>query len=138
MSSWVYTLENRIFTIVGHRTTKSIGTKYPDLFFTRDPEPDDVTNHFPTVYMNFRSTEAGNTLTNEEIEMVTSNLAVEITGGKSQGLNGTREVAFEVSEQLKKLGYSITMLPRVLITGNETTQYVLEATRLIGAGDNIG
>lgn len=137
MANWVYTLENRIFTIVEVRTTKAIGSKYPDLHFTRDPEPEDITNHFPTVYMDFRSTEDGNTLENTEVEMVTSNIAVEITGGKSQGQNGTRQVAFEVLDQLKKLGYTVSM-PRGIITGNDTNQFVIEATRLIGGGDVIG
>lgn len=137
MSNWVYTTENRIFTIIEARTTKAIGAKYPDLFFTRDPEPDSATNHFPTVYLNFRSTEDGNTLTNEEIEFIDSNVVVEVTGGKSQGQNGTRQVAFEVVEQFKKLGYTVS-LPRVIVTGNDTNQLVFEADRQIGGGDSLG
>ena len=138
MTNWVYTTENQIFTVVGHRTELALKKKYPDIYFTRDPEPDDVTNHFPTVYMDFRSTEEGHTLVNDEIEMITSNIVVEVTGGKSQGKDGTRQVAFEVLNQLKKLGYSVVTGPRCMTTGNDTTQFVLEVNRLIGGGDSIG
>lgn len=135
MANWVYSFENRVFTIVGYEVKQKLISQYPNLFFTRDPEPDDLSNHFPTVYMNFSSVDETNDLVNDDIDFINSSISVEVTGNKTQGPNGTRLVAYMVMEEIKKLGYRIYAMPKVMITGNDTTVMVLEARRLVGNGE---
>lgn len=137
--NWIYTQENRIYTIIQKRTTKSIGTKYKNLFFTQDPEPDDTSSHFPTVYMHFLPTmERGQTIDANGINAITSTVQIEVTSSKTQGQTVAREVIWEVIDQLHKLKFEVAMSPEVVKTGNDTSQCVARMRRMIGASDTIG
>jgi len=136
--SWIYKLENRIYTIVKTRTTKVL-SKYPDLNFTQDPEPDDTTPHFPTVFFTFLpSAEMGRTIEGSSINAIMSTIEVQVTSSKTQGLTVARTVSWEVVEQLKALRYEVVLSPKVIPTGNDTCEVVFRMRRMIGANDKIG
>ena len=135
--SWVYDYENRIYTIVKTRTKNAL-TKYKDLNFTQDPEPDDTTAHFPTVYIHFLpSTERGETIDGLEITAINSTVQIEITSSKTQGQTVARQVMWEVIEQFKKLRYLMFQSPEVIATGNDTNRCVCRVRRLVAQGDTV-
>lgn len=135
--NWIYSIENKIFTLVGYRVKEALSLKYPDITFTRDPQPDGNMNHFPTIYMNFLSEEEGHTLDNEE-SGIASTINIEVTANKTQGSNGARTVAYEVLDKLHNIGYNATSPVKVVPTGNDTSQYVFTVYRMIGSSTKIG
>ena len=136
--SWVNKLENKIFTIVEARTKSAIGSKYTDLNFTMDGEPDDTKNHFPTVYIHYMpSYERGETFDADDVNAIMSTIQIEVTASKSQGQNVAREVAWEVITQFKKLKYKMNLAPEIIATGNDTSKVVARVKRMIGGGDTI-
>lgn len=137
--NWVYSLENKIFTIIEYRTKQVLGKKYPSIFFTQDAEPDDTKNNFPTIYLHFLpSAETGRDLRNDGTHAIVSTVQIEVTCSKDQKQSGARQIMWEVVEQFKKLSYSIMLTPEVLTTGNDTHQVVARVSRVIGASDSIG
>lgn len=135
--SWVYDYENRIYTIVKTRTKNAL-TKYKDLNFTQDPEPDDTKPHFPTVYVHFLpSPEYGRTLDALDINAIMSTVQVEVTSSKTQGQTVARSVMWEVIEQFKKLRYDLFQSPEVIPTGNDTNCCVCRLRRMVGQCDTV-
>lgn len=136
--NWVYQLENEIFTVISHRATKALKTKYPNIFFTQDAEPDDTTSHFPTVFLRFMPmAEVGNDLDNISINAVMSAIQIEVTCSKDQKQSGARQVMWAIIDEFKKLRYNVAMTPEVLNTGNDTHQVIARVRRVIGQGENI-
>lgn len=137
--SWIYTFENRIYTIVKTRATKVLGDKYKNLTFTMDEEPNDPENHFPTVLIHYLpSAEQGMTLDGEDINAFFSTVQIDVTTNKEQGQSTARLVAWEVIEQFKKLRYQLSLSPEVLNTGNDTNRVVARMRRIVGANDIVG
>lgn len=136
---WVYTLENKIATIIEYKTKQVLGKKYPNIFFTQDAEPDDTKNNFPTVYLHFLpSAETGSDLDNKGIHAIISTVQIEVTCSKDQKQSGARQVMWEVIEQFKHLSYGVVLMPETMVTGNDTHQVIARVRRIIGASDAIG
>lgn len=135
--NWVYDYENRIYTVVKTRTSRVL-TKYKDLNFTQDPEPDDTKAHFPTIYIHFLpSSEYGMTLDGLDINAIMSTVQIEVTSSKTQGQTVAREVMWEVIEQYKLLRYQIFQSPEVIPTGNDTNRVVCRMRRMVAQGDTV-
>lgn len=136
--SWIFDLENRIYTIVATKTKNAL-PQYTDLNFTQDLEPDDTTPHFPTVSIHFLPTsEQGKTLDGLTINGIISSVQIEVTSSKSQGQTVARLVMWEVIEQFKSLRYDLFQSPEMLTTGNDTNQTVCRMRRMVGANDTVG
>lgn len=137
--SWIYTQENRIYTIIQSKVKKKLGNKYPNLDFTQDPEPDDTSTHFPSVYMHFLpSSEKGQTINAKGINAIMSTVQVSVTSSKSQGQTVAREVIWEVVDELHSLQYEMFYSPEIIPTGNDTNQCVARMRRMLGANDKLG
>ena len=137
--SWIFTQENRIYTIISTRVKKKFKTKYADISFTQDPEPDDTSAHFPSVYLHFLpSSEKGQTIDANGINAINMVIEVQVTTSKSQGQTVAREVIWEVVDQLHALKFEAMMTPEVTKTGNDTNQCVARVRRILGATDKIG
>lgn len=136
--NWIYSLENKIFTIIQTRALKALKTDYPNIFFTQDAEPDDTTSHFPTVFIHFLPhAEMGNDLDNQSINAIMSTIQIEVTCSKDQKQNGARQVAWAIVDEFKKLRYNVVLTPEIRNTGNDTHQVVARVRRVVGAGDTI-
>lgn len=137
--SWVYKQENRIYTIILSKVKKKLEKKYPDINFTQDPEPDDTSTHFPSVYIHFLpSAEKGQTINSLGINAIYSTIQVNVTSSKTQGQTVAREVTWEVVDQLHSLQYEIMNSPEIIPTGNDTNQCVCRMRRMLGANDTLG
>lgn len=138
MSSWVYTVENQIYTTIAYRAKKELIKDYPTIFFTMDAEPENTDSHFPTVYIHFLpNPELGQTLDGLGINAITSTVQIEVTTSKEQKQKGARQIAWEVVEQFKKLRYEVVFTPEVMNTGNDTNYCVARVRRTIGNADSI-
>lgn len=137
--NWIYTFENRIYTIVKTRVTKSLGTTYKNLTFTMDEEPSDPTNHFPTVLIHYLPfAEIGNTLDGLDINAMESTVQIDVASNKTQGQKVARLVMWEVIDQFKALRYQVELSPEVINTGNDTYRVVARMSRIVGANDIVG
>lgn len=136
--SWIYDLENEIFTKISYRGKKKLGSDFPTIFFTMDAEPDDTTSHFPTVYIHFLPiAEQGQTLDGQEINAVLSTVQIEVSTSKDQGQKAVRQITWEIVELFKLMRYSVVMTPEIIKTGNDTNQCVARVRRMIGNADAI-
>lgn len=136
---WVYTQENRIYTIISAKVKRIFMKKYTDMNFTQDPEPDDTSTHFPSVYIHFLpSPEKGQTIDASGINAIMSTVEIQVTSSKTQGQTVAREVIWEVVEQFHKLKYEVMYSPEIIPTGNDTNQCVCRMRRMLGANDRIG
>lgn len=137
--NWIYTFENRIYTIIKTRVEKSLKTDYLNLTFTMDDEPSDPTNHFPTVLIHFLpSAEQGATLDGEGINAIISSVQIDVSSNKTQGQKVARQVMWEVVDEFKRLRYQVKMMPEVINTGNDTNRVVCRMSRMVGANDIVG
>lgn len=137
--AWVFLQENRIYTMVLTRAKNLMGAKYPDINFTLDPEPDDTSTHFPSVYIHFLpSPEKGQTIDANGINAIKSTIEIQVTSSKTQGQTVAREVMWNVVDILHSMKYEITYSPEIVPTGNDTNQCVARMSRMLGASDTIG
>ena len=137
--NWVYAQENRIYTIILTKVKNALKSKYPDINFTLDPEPDDTSTHFPSVYIHFLpSSEKGQTLDASGVNAIYSTIEIQVTSSKTQGQTVAREVIWEVVDKLHSMKYEITYSPEIVPTGNDTNQCVCRMRRILGANDTIG
>lgn len=137
--SWIYTFENKVYTVVKTRVEKQLKTKYKNLTFTMDDEPSDPTNHFPTVLIHYLpSNEKGVDLDNTEINGFTSTVQIEVTSSKTEGQKAALLVAWQVVDEFKKLRYGMMLKPEPIKTGNDTNRVVARVSRIVGANDIVG
>lgn len=137
--SWVFDLENRIYTIVKTKVTNKLKSKYSKINFTQDPTPDDTNSYFPTIYIHFLpSNEYGKTLDALTINAIMSTAQIEVTSSKTQGQTVARQVIWETIEQFKAFRYEVFQTPEVIPTGNDTNCCVCRVRRMVGANDTVG
>lgn len=112
-------------------------TKYTDFNVTEDSAT--PTNpKFPTVYITFiGASERGRTLNGTTINAVDMTAEVHVKTTKAQGLVVNNEIAWEVVEAFKTMGFTATM-PNIPISNLDGVyETVSRYSRIIGQGDVI-
>ena len=107
--SWVADRQTTIYSRVKAIITSKLKKKYSSLYVTED-NATPTTAQFPTVYITFvGASERGQTLNGTTINAVEMTVEVHIKTTKAQGLVVNREVAWEVVEAFKTMGFTATM-----------------------------
>lgn len=135
--SWVYDRQTTIYSRVRAILLSRLKSKYNDLYVTED-NATPTKPKFPTIYISFiGSAERGQTIENTSINAVEMTAEVYVKVTSAQGITVNQEVAWEVVDAFKTLGFNVT-LPNVP-TSNYDGVYesVSRFTRLIGDGDTI-
>ena len=135
--SWVADRQTTIYSRVKAILTSKLKSKYSDFNVTSDNAP--PTNpKFPTVYITFIGTsERGATLDGTTINAVNMTVEVHVKTSKAQGLLVNNDVAWEVVEAFKTMGFMATMpnIPTSNLDG--VYESVSRFSRIVGQGDVI-
>ena len=135
--SWVADRQTTIYSRAKAILTSKLKTKYSTLYVTEDNiTPTDT--QFPTVYITFlESTERGRTLEGTTINAVNMTVEVHVKTTKAQGMLVNNEVAWEVVEAFKTMGF-IARMPNIPISNLDGVyESVSRFTRLVAQGDVI-
>lgn len=136
---WVNDTQNKIYTIVKYRANENLVSSYPNIEFTTNIESGEPTS-FPTVYIHFMpSMEQGGDLESTGINGFLCGVQVQVTVTEEMGEKSCQTVSWEVLSQFKALGFSVSMMPEFIKTGNaDIRQMTFRVRRTIGANNNIG
>lgn len=135
--SWVSDRQTTIYSRVDAILMSKLSDIYPDLNVTMDDSPVQSAQ-FPTVYITFLGeTERGQTLDGTTINAVNMTVEAHIKTSKDQGVLENKEIAWDVVEAFKTMGFDATM-PNIP-TSNYDGVYesVSRFSRIIGQGDVI-
>ena len=135
--NWVAEVQTTVYSRAKGILLSELSEKYEDILITEeDASLTDAT--FPTVYITFvGATERGQTLSGTTINAVDLTAEVHILVTAEQGIAVNREVAWEVVEAFKSMGFTATM-PNIA-TSNYDGVYesVSRFSRVVGQGDVI-
>ena len=133
--SWVYDRQTTIFSKVRAMLLSNLKDKYKDLYVTED-NATPTKAKFPTVYISFiGAPERGQTLVNTTVNAVEMTVEVHVKVTTAQGITVNQEVAWEVVDAFKSLGFNVT-LPNMAISNIDGIyESVSRYTRVIGNGD---
>jgi len=134
-SSWVFDIQDKIFSRLDAICTAKLSSKYPNINVTTDDHK--VTNpKFPNVYLHFLSpVEVGKDLDGQDVNAVYLTAQVEITVTSAQEMSVANEVSQVVMDCMKEMRFSAT-LPEFV---NTDTEYrtVSRFARTIGNADTL-
>lgn len=132
MDDWYGKSLNMIFTRMRKSVKDELGTKYPNIDFTRS-NINKITR-FPSVqFEELAGNEKGMDLDGTTINAVDSNIQIRVFYDKNQ--DGARDVMSACIKAMKKMRYAVKM-PTF---ENETTMYccVTRVSRVLGSGDKL-
>ena len=135
--SWVYDRQTTVYSRVKAIATAKLKSKYPNLYVTQD-NATPTNAQFPSIYVSFiGATERGQTLDGTNINAVTMTVEVHIKTTKAQGVVANNEIAWELVEAFKTMGFTATMpnIPTSNLDG--IYESVSRFSRIIGQGDVI-
>ena len=135
--SWVTDRQTTIYSRVDAILMSKLSDIYPNLNVTMDDTPAQNAQ-FPTVYITFLGeSEQGQTLDGTTINGVNMTAEVHVKTTKEQGVLQNKEIAWDVVEAFKTMGFTATM-PNIP-TSNYDGVYesVSRFSRIIGQGDVI-
>jgi hypothetical protein len=135
--SWVADRQTTIYSRVSAILDAKLGDKYDELNVTMDNALSQDAM-FPTVYITFvAANERGQTLDGTTINAVNMTVEVHIKTSNAQGMIVNSEVAWEVVEAFKTMGFTAIM-PNIPISNIDGVyESVSRFSRLIGQGDVI-
>lgn len=135
--NWVAEIQTTVYSRLKGILLSELADKYEDILITE--EDSSLTDaRFPTVYVTFiGASERGQTLDGTNINAVDLSAEVHVKVTNEQGIAVNREVAWEVVEAFKTMGFTATM-PNIA-TSNYDGVYesVSRYSRIIGQGDVI-
>lgn len=135
--SWVYDRQTTIFSRVRAILLSRLKSKYNDLYITED-NATPTNPKFPTVYITFiGAAERGQTLENTTVNAVEMTAEVHVKVTKAQGPTVNQEVAWEVVDAFKTLGFNVTLPNMATSNIDGIYESVSRYTRVIGNGDVI-
>lgn len=133
--SWVYDRQTTIFSKVRAILLSRLKSKYPDLYITED-NATPTKPKFPTVYISFiGAPERGQTLINNTVNAVEMTVEVHVKVTTAQGVTVNQEVAWEVVDAFKSLGFNVTLPNMATSNIDGIYESVSRYTRIIGNGD---
>lgn len=136
-SRWIADVESSIFTAIEYRVRNKLGDKYPELFFTRESDNDDLEeNVFPTCYIWFSSVPLGADLSGQTVNAVRMTMEIQVSSSKSQGIEVAKDVIYEVFDNALQLAFcDIKMSPEYVDMNNDVKRMVARVSRVIGYND---
>ena len=135
--SWVTDRQTTIYSRVNAILLSKLKEKYKDLNVTMD-NATPQNPKFPSVYITFLGAgERGQTLDGTSINAVEMTSEVHIKTSKAQGLLANREVADDVVEAFKTMGFSATMPNIPTSNFDGVYESVSRFSRIIGQDDVI-
>ena len=135
--SWVTDRQTTIYSRAKGIISSKLSSKYDSFYVTQDNStPQNAV--FPTIYITFiGSIEQGQTLDAKTINAVNMTVEVHVKTSKAQGMLENNDIAWDVVEAFKTMGFTATM-PNIP-TSNMDGIYesVSRFSRIIGQGDVI-
>ena len=134
-NSWIFDIQDKIYSRVDAICTAKLSSKYPDLNVTTDSHK--VTNpKFPNVYIRFMAVEGGKDLTNKSINAIYLTATVDVTVTSAQKMNVANEVTSVVVDSMKEMRFDVNEIPEF---NNTDTEYrtVTRFARWIGNADEL-
>lgn len=135
--SWVTDRQTTIYSRVKGILSSKLSKKYSTFYVTEDnATPENAV--FPTVYITFVGiNERGSTLDGTTINAVELTAEVHVKTSKAQGMLANNDIAWEVVEAFKTMGFTAIMpnIPTSNLDG--VYESVSRFSRIIGQGDVI-
>ena len=133
--NWVAEAQTTVYSRVKGILLSELSEKYEDILITE--EDASLTDaRFPTVYITFiSSSERGQTLEGTSINAVELIAEVHVKVTNEQGIAVNREVAWEVVEAFKTMGFTATMPNIATSNFDGVYESVSRFSRVIGQGD---
>ena len=135
--SWVADRQTTIYSKAKGIISSKLSDKYDSFYVTEDNSTPQKAI-FPTVYITFvGTTEQGRTLDGRRINAVNMTVEVHVKTSNSQGMLANNDIAWDVVEAFKTMGFTATMpnIPTSNIDG--VYESVSRFSRIIGQGDVI-
>ena len=109
MSSWVFDVQDKVYSRVDAVCTAKLGTKYTDLNVTTDSHK--VTNaKFPNVYIHFLSPiEVGKDLDGKDVNAIYLTADIIVTVTSAQKMEVAREVTQTVVDCMKEMRFTASL-----------------------------
>lgn len=106
VNSWVFDIQDTIYSRVDAVSTAKLGSKYTDLNVTTDSHK--VTNpKFPNVYLHFLApTEVGQDLDGQDINAIYLTVDITVTVTSAQKMEVAREVTQVVVDCMKEMRFT--------------------------------
>ena len=135
--SWVTDRQTTIYSRAKGIISSKLSSKYDSFYVTQDNStPQNAV--FPTIYITFvGATEQGQTIDGTTINAINMTVEVHVKTSKAQGMLENNDIAWDVVEAFKTMGFTATM-PNIP-TSNMDGIYesVSRFSRIIGQGDVI-
>lgn len=126
-------LENIVFTQLQTRVTAKLNSEYPDISFSTEIT-DDVPS-FPNVYIHeLNPMEIAGVLEQDTLRAIRDTIQIEVSTNTTKA--DARIVINACIEAMKKLRYSITMLP-LYQKNNNIHRFIIRAQRVVASGDKF-
>ena len=105
-NSWVFDIQDTIYSRVDAVVTAKLGSKYKDLNVTTDSHK--VTNaKFPNVYLHFLApTEVGQDLNGQDVNAIYLTVDITVTVTSAQKMEVAREVTQVVVDCMKEMRFT--------------------------------
>ena len=135
--NWIVDRQTTIYSRVKAILTSKLKKKYDSFLITED-NATPTKAVFPTVYITFVGlNEMGQTLDGMTINAINITAEVHVKTSKAQGMMDNREIAWDVVEAFKSIGFTATMpnIPTSNLDG--VYESVSRFSRVIGQGDVI-
>lgn len=135
--SWVADRQTTIYSRANALLRSRLGKKYKNLKVTQDNATPTETQ-LPTIYIAFvAASERGQTLDGTSINAVVMTAEVHVKTSTAQGAIANNDIAWEVVEAFKTMGFEATMPPMATSNYDGVYESVSRFSRIIGQGDVI-
>lgn len=133
-SRWIADAEANVYNAIEYRTREKLESKYPELFFTREKDNDDLEdNVYPTCYIFFSSIPVGQDLEGATVNAVNMTMEIQVTSSKTQGIEVAKDVIYEVFDNALRLGFSkVRMSPEYVDMDTDVKRMIARVSRVIG------
>ena len=135
--SWVADRQTTIYSRASALLRSRLGKKYKNLFVTQDnATPTEA--QLPTIYISFvAANERGQTIDGTTINAVNMTAEVHVKTSTAQGAIANNDIAWEVVEAFKTMGFTATMPNMATSNFDGIYESVSRFQRIIGQGDVI-
>ena len=135
--SWVADRQTTIYSRASALLRSRLGKKYKNLYVTQDnATPTEA--QLPTIYIAFvAANERGQTIDGTTINAVSMTAEVHVKTSTAQGAIVNNDVAWEVVEAFKTMGFTATMPNMATSDFDGIYESVSRFQRIIGQGDVI-
>lgn len=135
--SWVADKQTTIYSRANGILLSRLKKNYPRLLITQD-NATPTKAQFPVIYITFIGTsEAGRTLDGVSINAVNVTAEAHIKTTNEQGALENNDIAWEVVEAFKSMGFNVTMPSMAASNFDGVYESVVRFSRIIGYNDTI-